>query len=187
MNPNKCAFGVSAGEFLGFLVHKGGIEVDKKSMKAIDEVVPPTNHKELQSLLGKINFVRRFISNLSQRVLPFSPLLKIKKDQKFVWGDEQQKAFDEIKEYMKEPPVLVPPQLNMPFKLYVAANAQTIVSALIQEFEGNERVVAYLSRKLLDPETRYLAAEKLLPVCLLLMYNVSALFVECRMRCIFKV
>jgi hypothetical protein len=117
MNPNKCAFGVSAGEFLGFLVHEGGIEVGKKSMKAIDEVVPPTNLKELQSLLGKINFVRRFISNLSQKVLPFSPLLKLKKDQKFTWGDEQQKAFDEIKQYMKEPPVLVPPQLDKPFKL----------------------------------------------------------------------
>jgi hypothetical protein len=99
---------------LGFLVHEGGIEVGKKSMKAIDEVVPPTNLKELQSLLGKINFVRRFISNLSQKVLPFSPLLRIKKDQKSVWGDEQQKAFDEIKQYMKEPPVLVPPQLNKP-------------------------------------------------------------------------
>jgi hypothetical protein len=107
MNPNKCAFGVSAREFLGFLVHEGGNEVGKKSMKAIDEVVPPTNLKELQSLLGKINFVRRFISNLSQKVLPFSPLLKLKKDQKFTWGDEQQKAFDEIKQYMKEPAVLV--------------------------------------------------------------------------------
>jgi hypothetical protein len=98
MNPNKRTFGVSDGEFLGFQVHEGGIEVGKKSMKAIDEVVPPTNLKELQSLLGKINFVRRYISNLSQRVLPFSPLLTIKKDQKFVWGDEQQKAFNEIKE-----------------------------------------------------------------------------------------
>jgi hypothetical protein len=80
MNPNKCAFGVSAGEFLGFFVHEGGIEVGKKSMNAIDEVIPPTNLKELQSLLGKINFVRRFISNLSQKVLPFSPLLRFKKD-----------------------------------------------------------------------------------------------------------
>jgi hypothetical protein len=128
-------------------------------MKAIDEVVPPTNLKELQSLLGKINFVRRFISNLSQKVSPFSPLLKLKKDQKFIWGDEQQKAFDEIKQYMKEPPVLVLPQLNKPFKLYVAADTQTIGSALIQEFEGKERVVAYLSQKLLDPATRYSAAE----------------------------
>jgi hypothetical protein len=168
MNPNKCAFGVSAGEFFGFLVPKGGIEVGKKSMKAIDEDVRPTNLKELQSLLGKINFVRIFISNLSQKVLPFSPLLRIKKDQRFIWGDKQQKAFDEIKKYMKEPPVLVPPQLNKLFKLYVAADTQTIGSALIQEFEGKERIVAYLSRKLLDPETRYSAAEKL---CLCIYYS----------------
>jgi hypothetical protein len=60
MNANKCAFGVSAGEFLGLLVHEGGIEVGKKSIKAIDEVVPLANLKELQSLLGKINIVRRF-------------------------------------------------------------------------------------------------------------------------------
>jgi hypothetical protein len=168
MNPNKCDFGVSAREFLGLLLHEGGIEVGKKSMKAIDKVVPPTNLKELQSLLGKINFVRRFISNLSQKLLPFSPLLRIKKDHKFVWGDKQQKAFNEIKEYMKEPPVLVPPQLNKPFKLYVAADTQTIGSALIQEFKGKERVVAYLSRKLLDPETRYSAVEKL---CLCVYYS----------------
>jgi hypothetical protein len=53
-----------------------------------------------------------------------------------MWGDEQQKAFDEIKQYMKEPPVLVPSQLDKPFKLYVAADTQTIGSALIQEFKG---------------------------------------------------
>jgi hypothetical protein len=100
-------------------------------------------------------------------VLPFSPLLRIKKDQKFVCGDEQQKAFNEIKEYMKEPPIFVPPQLNKPFKLYMAADTQTIGSALIQEFE-EKRVVTYLSRKLLDPETRYSATEKL---CLCVYYS----------------
>jgi hypothetical protein len=94
--------------------------------------------------------------------------LKLKKDQKFTWSDEQQKAFDEIKQYMKEPPVLVPPQLDKPFKLYVAVDTQTIGSALIQEFEGKERVVAYLRRKLLDPETRYSATEKL---CLCVYYS----------------
>jgi hypothetical protein len=51
INPNKCAFGVSAGEFLGYSVHEGGIEVGKKSMKAIDEVVPPTNHCLAKSIL----------------------------------------------------------------------------------------------------------------------------------------
>ena len=78
-------------------------------MKAINEAVPPTNKTPLQSLVSKINFIRRFISNLSEKILPFSPLLKLKTDQEFKWGDVQQKAFDEIKEYLKAPLMLVSP------------------------------------------------------------------------------
>ena len=117
------------------MVHERGIEVGKK---AIDEAVPPTTKTELQSLLGKINFIRRFISNLSERILPFSPLLKLKNDQEFKWGDIQQKAFEEIKEYMKCLPMLVPPQQGKPFKLYISADDKTIGSALMQEFEEKE-------------------------------------------------
>jgi len=84
MNPNNCAFGVSAGQILGFMVHERGIEISQKSMKAIEKAVPPTNKTELQSWICKINFIRRFISNLSERILPFSPLLKLKADQEFV-------------------------------------------------------------------------------------------------------
>ena len=65
------------------MVHERGIEIGQKNMKAINEAVPPTTKTELQSLLGKINFIRRFISNLLERVLPFSPLLKLKGDQEF--------------------------------------------------------------------------------------------------------
>ena len=56
-------------------------------MKAIDEAVPSTTKTGLQSLLSKINFIRRFISNLSEKVMSFSPLLKLKNDQEFKWGD----------------------------------------------------------------------------------------------------
>ena len=89
INPNKCAFGLSAGQFLGFMVHERGIEIGPKSMKAIDEAVSSTNKTELQSLLGKINFIRRFISNMLERILPFSSLLKLKNDQEFKAGDIQ--------------------------------------------------------------------------------------------------
>ena len=141
------------------MVHERGIEVGQKSMKAIDEAVPPTNKTHLQSLIGNINFIRRFISNLSERMMSFSPLLKLKADQEFKWSDAQQKAFDEIKEYMKSPPILIPPQHGKPLKLYVLANNHVIGSALMQEFEGKERVVFYLSRRLLDLETRYSPTE----------------------------
>ena len=70
---------------MGFLVHEIGIKIGQKSMKAIDETVPPTTKIELQSLLGKINFIRRFISNLSEKVLPFSPLLKLKMIKNLNW------------------------------------------------------------------------------------------------------
>ena len=109
MNPKKCAFGVSAGQFLGFLVHERGIEIGLKSQEAVKTMKPPTT-KEFQKLIGKINFVRRFISNLSGRIEPFMGLVKIKSDDEFRWGTEQQQAFDEIKEYLLKPPVLVPPQ-----------------------------------------------------------------------------
>ena len=73
------------------MVHERGIEIGQRSMKAIDEKVSPTTKIELQSLLVKINFIRRFILNLSERVMSVSPLLKLKNDQEFKWGDIQQK------------------------------------------------------------------------------------------------
>jgi hypothetical protein len=72
-------------------------------------MVPPTMKRELQQLIGKINFVRRFISNLSRRIEPFMDLVMIKADEEFCWGAEQQRVFEEIKEYLAGPPVLVPP------------------------------------------------------------------------------
>ena len=57
MNPLKCVFGVSAGEFLGFVIHQKGIKVDKNKTKSILETSPPKNKKQLQSLLGKVNFL----------------------------------------------------------------------------------------------------------------------------------
>ena len=83
MNPHKCAFGVSAGQFLGFIVHERGIEIGPRSIESIKKIQLPTNKKELQSLIGKINFIRRFISNLSGKIDAFTPLLKLKADQKF--------------------------------------------------------------------------------------------------------
>src|ERR1044072_3930381 len=83
MNPLKCAFGVVAGDFLGFVVHNKGIEINQNKTKAIFNTSPPSNKKQLQSLLGKFNFLRRFISNLSGRTNIFSTLLKLKKEEGF--------------------------------------------------------------------------------------------------------
>ena len=126
MNPNKCAFGVSAGQFLGFMVHEHGIEISQKTIAAINKVVALETKVELQSLIRKINFIRRFISNLSEKIQPFSSLLKLKTDQEFILGEVQQKALEEIKQYLISPPVLVPPQKHKPFKLYLLVDEHAI-------------------------------------------------------------
>jgi len=90
------------------------------------------------------------------KICAFSPLLKLKANQEFVWGEEQLLALDEIKNYLINPRVLIPP------------HGMVIGSALIQEFEVKERVIYYLSRRLVDAETRYSAIEKL---CLCLYFS----------------
>jgi hypothetical protein len=130
------------------LIHERGIEVGKKSISAIDNIKASSHKKELQSLL------------------------KLKANQKFVWGEEQQKALDNVKQYLKSPPVLMPPQDKKSFNLYLSAYERAIGSALVQEFEGKERVVYFVSRRILDTETRYSAVERL---CLCLYFSCTKL------------
>ncbi|KAL6133619.1 hypothetical protein ACLB2K_065853 [Fragaria x ananassa] len=77
MNPVKCVFGVPVRDFFGFVVHQRGIKVPGDKTKAVINVPAPKTKKELQQLLGKINFLRRFISNSVEKVKLFSSLLKL--------------------------------------------------------------------------------------------------------------
>jgi hypothetical protein len=88
MNPQNVHLGFQLVSSWGSWCMKKGIEVGQKSFDAIDKAVPPTTKTELQSLIDKINFIRRFISNLSASILPFFALLKLKSDQEFRWSNE---------------------------------------------------------------------------------------------------
>ncbi|XP_050894658.1 uncharacterized protein LOC127101322 [Lathyrus oleraceus] len=118
---------MQAGDFLGFVVHEKGIEISQNKTKAIMETKAPSIKKELQSLLGKINFLRRFISKLSGRTQAFSPLLRLKQG-KYEWNDEHQKAFEKIKHYLTNPLILSPPCGKKPMRLYISASDTTIGS-----------------------------------------------------------
>jgi hypothetical protein len=78
MNPLKCAFGVSADKFLGFILHEKGVKIDPKMIESIRKVQAPTCKKDLQRFLGKVNYLRRFICNLSGKVGAFTHLLQLK-------------------------------------------------------------------------------------------------------------
>src|SRR6266487_174365 len=169
MNPLKCAFCVNAEDFLGFVVHIKDIEINQNKTKAILETKSPSNKKQLQSLLGKINFLRRFISNLSGKAQPFLPLLRLKKEDIFTLGQDQQKAFYDIKRYLSNPPTLMPPIRNKFMKLYISASDLTLGSMHAQEdANGDEKTIYYLSRVLNNAETKYSCIEKL---CLCLYFS----------------
>jgi hypothetical protein len=161
MNPLKCAFGVSASKFLGFIIHEHVIEIYHKRIESMKKVKAPTCKRELQSFLDKVNYLRWFISNLSGRVKVFTPILRLKNNAKFIWGAEQQATFEEIKKYLSTPPVLKAPQSGVPFQLYVAAENGVIRAIFTQEAEGKEHIITYVSRRLLDIEMRYQFIEKL--------------------------
>jgi hypothetical protein len=65
MNPLKCAFGVTSRRFLGFVVQEHGIQIDPKKIESIRKIGEPVCKKDVQKLLGKINYLHHFISNLA--------------------------------------------------------------------------------------------------------------------------
>jgi len=76
MNPTKSFLGVSSGKFLGFIVTSKGIHLDPDKVKAIQNMHPLKNLKELRGLQGRLAYIRRFITNLSSRYQPFTRLMK---------------------------------------------------------------------------------------------------------------
>ncbi|GAU51332.1 hypothetical protein TSUD_412790 [Trifolium subterraneum] len=136
LNPNKCTFGVRSGKLLGFIVNQKGIEVDPDKVRAIREMPAPQTEKQVRGILGRLNYISRFISHMTATCGPIFKLLR--KNQGIVWTEDCQKAFDSIKEYLMEPPILIPPD----------------------ETGRKEHAIYYLSKKFTDCESRYSMLEK---------------------------
>ena len=99
LNPSKCAFGVSSGKFLGFIISQRGIEANPEKVRAILEMSSPRTTKEVQSLTGRIAALNRFVSKVTDKCLPFFKTLK----KAFAWTDECETAFQELKHYLWGP------------------------------------------------------------------------------------
>jgi hypothetical protein len=91
MNHLKCAFGVSSGKFLGFIIHENGVEIDPKKIEVIQKVQAPTGKRDVQKFIGKVNFLRRFIANLSAKLIPFTHILRLKDEAEFSWGQSNKR------------------------------------------------------------------------------------------------
>lgn len=155
---SKCEFFLPSVEFVGFRVAHGQIEMLPDKVKTVTEWPTPTNLTELRSFLGLVQFYRRFIRQLANLSLPLTCLLK--KGEPFVWGVEQQAAFDALKTAMTTAPVLRTPDYDRPFIVVTDASDFAIGATLLQEHEGQRHPVAFESRKLRAAELNYPAHEK---------------------------
>ena len=128
MNPSKCAFGVSSGKFLGFLVHHRGIDLNPTKAKAIAALNLPTILKELKSFAGKVSYLRRFISGLAEILKRLMD--QTKKGVTFIWCDQCQRAFKKVQMILVDPHTTVAPLLGRPFLLYIANTDQSLGALL---------------------------------------------------------
>jgi hypothetical protein len=109
---------------LGHVASPGGVSIDPERVQSIKDVRPPVNKKALQSFLGKINFIRRFVPNFAERIKPLSALLK--KDVAFRWGNEADRSFEDIKNAISQAPVLISPDFSRDFIIFSFASQDTI-------------------------------------------------------------
>ncbi|RVW48157.1 Retrovirus-related Pol polyprotein from transposon 17.6 [Vitis vinifera] len=154
LNPSKCAFGVSAGKFLGFIVSQRGIEVSPDQIKAVMEIPPPRSKKELQRLTGKLVALGRFIARFTDELRPF--FLAIRKAGATGWTDSCQNAFEKIKHYLMQPPILSSPIPKEKLYMYLAVSEWAISVVLFRCPSSKEqKPIYYVNRALADVETRY--------------------------------
>ena len=129
LNPHKCVFCVESGRLLEFIVSHKGIQVDPLKVEAIVNLPPPRSIRQLQSLQGKSNFLRRFIVNYAKITKGFMRLLK--QDTPFVWDEIAQLTFEALKKYLLSAPLLRPPNYSRDFILNLDASESTLGVVLV--------------------------------------------------------
>jgi len=132
------------GSSSALLLGRKEMKLTPNKVKAIIQMAPPRNLRELQGLQRQLAYVRQFILNLLGRCQPFTRLLK--KDKPFIWEQAHQIAFESIKQYLIRPPVLMAQVQGRPLILYTTALEQYLGAMLAQHNDaGKEYALYYIS------------------------------------------
>jgi ribonuclease HI len=159
LNPKKSLFAMKEGKLLGHIVSAEGVRIDPSRVEAIQTLSLPRSKKEVQAFLGKINFLRRFVSNFAELVKHITTMLR--KGNEVKWTIEPRESFVQIKKALTEAPVLISPDYSKDFLIFSFASCDTVAAVLLQKNDqGQEQPIAFYSRALRDAELRYEIMEK---------------------------
>ena len=165
LNKDKCLFRQAQLEYFGHVKNSSGISPNPKKVEAIRNLEPPKDKTELRRVMGMINYLGRYVENLSTIISPMSDLLK--DDTAFYWGPDKNSAFEKVKSLLTEAPTLTFYKRNNP--IVVSADSSRVgLGAAIYMQEGKEfKPIAFASRTLTESEKKWAQIEL---ECLSLVY-----------------
>ncbi|GJX00652.1 putative nucleotidyltransferase, ribonuclease H [Tanacetum coccineum] len=146
---SKCDFWIHIVQFLGHLIDSQGLHVDPAKIEAVKNWTSLTTPTEVRQFLGLAGYYRRFIEGFSKIAKPLTKLTQ--KNKSYIWGEEQESAFQLLKQKLCEAPILALPEGNDNFVVYCDASLQGLGAVLMQR----EKVIAYASRQLKPHEENY--------------------------------
>ena len=158
LNLEKCKFLQPSIDYVGYTIDKNGLHPNQNKIKAINEIQVPTNLKSVRGFIGVCSFFRKFIYKFSDLAEPLINLTR--KNVKFHWTQECQKAFESLKQALMTEPVLAFPDLNKQFHLYTDASDIGIGSVLVQVHDGIPKPVHYFSCSLSKTQRKYPTIER---------------------------
>ncbi|GJR97603.1 putative reverse transcriptase domain-containing protein [Tanacetum coccineum] len=146
---SKCDFWIRIVQFLGHLIDSQGLHVDPAKIEAVKNWASPTTPTEVRQFLGLAGYYRRFIKDFSKIAKSLTELTQ--KNKKYIWGEDQESAFQLLKQKLCEAPILALPEGNDNFVVYCDASHQGLGAVLMQR----EKVIAYASQQLKPNEENY--------------------------------
>ena len=158
LNKKKCEFAVAELDYLGHHVGLGKVTPRQQKVEALLKFPRPTTRKQLQSFLGLASYYRKYIPHFADLSANLSDMLR--KGVRFVWSEPAEKSFLDIKSRLASQPVLVPKNFSEPFIIAVDASDIAIGAAQLQERDGLEQPICFLSRKLNAHQRKYSTVEK---------------------------
>ncbi|GKB02973.1 putative reverse transcriptase domain-containing protein, partial [Tanacetum coccineum] len=146
---SKCDFWIHIVQFLRHLIDSQGLHVDPAKIEAVKNWTSPTTPIEIRQFLGLAGYYRRFIKDFLKIAKSLTELTQ--KNKKYIWGEDQESAFQLLKQKLCEAPILALPEGNDDFVVYCDASHQGLGAVLMQR----EKVIAYASRQLKPNEENY--------------------------------
>lgn len=154
LNSEKLEVGVQQIEYFGHLITSEGLKPDPAKVQAITDMPPPSDRKELQTVLGMITYLSKFMPKLSEVTKPMRDLLKAENE--FIWDAAQQDAFNKTKTMIASQPVLAFYDPEKEITLEVDASQHGLGATILQD----GKPVAFASKALTTTEQNYAQIEK---------------------------